>query len=487
MSTIAPPTPQPIQPGVIHSAATYSSAKVLEELLHKDYVSHHCFFNDLGFHNHLPHHLVAAYDMGAPPALLKLIYEDLAPTLRPIDRQGEDITEANWTTRLGERKAYGSYLAFFADQITKNGVQETFRRYVMAPEANGNEALMFARLLGGALHPFLQVGFGVEFGQDYMIAEGLGMAAVTSGETAKFVLDIPSGLPEIANTSKGVTLLALLREVYDSPVLKPVMPYEPNAMLSTRFQKLTQNADRAAELKRIYAKWSIDTTLTGPASDAEFANKAEECLWQATLLLAATGKPNHAPRLDFFLMHVLTSSLCIPSLLRILPDPVHKAQLLQGYARTSALFVLLRGRPRVNVPLLMSYTAFPRPPKHAAPGGPDALGDPLKDGETNAWPAMLQSALHHKDAHVLKVVRMLYYCALRYGPTAPGGAIGARDRDGKETHVGAGEMDGTVFVRAAGVVSDTLGWVAYGGKEGRWDQSALGWDAAWEGEAKASL
>jgi hypothetical protein len=100
---------------------------------------------------------------------------------------------------------------------------------------------------------------------------------------------------------------------------------------------------------------------------------------------------------------------------------------------------------------------------------------------------MLQSALHHKDAHVLKVVRMLYYCALRYGSTAPGGAIGARDRDGKETHVGAGEMDGTVFVRAAGVVSDTLGWVAYGGKEGRWDQSALGWDAAWEGEAKASL
>ncbi|KAJ7717349.1 hypothetical protein B0H16DRAFT_1701012 [Mycena metata] len=124
MSTIAPPSPQPIQPGVVHSAATYSSAKVLEELLHKDYVSHHCFFNDLGFHNHLPHHLVAAYDMGAPPALLKLIYEDLAPTLRPINRQGEDITEANWITRLGERKAYGSYLAFFADQISKNGIDE---------------------------------------------------------------------------------------------------------------------------------------------------------------------------------------------------------------------------------------------------------------------------------------------------------------------------------------------------------------------------
>lgn len=32
-------------------------------------------------------------------------------------------------------------------------------------------------------------------------------------------------------------------------------------------------------------------------------------------------------------------------------------------------------------------------------------------------------------------------------------------------------MDGTMFVRAAGVVSEVLGWVAYGGKEGEWDRS----------------
>jgi hypothetical protein len=48
--------------------------------------------------------LVAAYDLGAPPALLKAIYDDTIPTLRPVDRQGEDITEGNWTTRLGDRR-----------------------------------------------------------------------------------------------------------------------------------------------------------------------------------------------------------------------------------------------------------------------------------------------------------------------------------------------------------------------------------------------
>ena len=41
-------------------------------------------------------------------------------------------------------------------------------------------------------------------------------------------------------------------------------------------------------------------------------------------------------------------------------------------------------------------------------------------------------------------------------------------------------MDGTIFIRAAGLVMETLGWVSYGQKPGTWDGSALGWDAAWD-------
>jgi hypothetical protein len=35
-------------------------------------------------------------------------------------------------------------------------------------------------------------------------------------------------------------------------------------------------------------------------------------------------------------------------------------------------------------------------------------------------------------------------------------------------------------VRAAGAMMNTLGWSGHGQKEGDWDRSALGWDAAWE-------
>ncbi|KAJ7670810.1 hypothetical protein DFH06DRAFT_1320735 [Mycena polygramma] len=195
-------------------------------------------------------------------------------------------------------------------------------------------------------------------------------------------------------------------------------------ILSTRIKKIASNPEIGAELKRIYARWSIDTDLTGANSARKFADKVEECLWQATLLLAATGRPNRAPRLDFFLMHVLTAALCLPRLLAVLPDPVHKAQLLQGYACVSALFVLMCGRPRIDIPLLMSYPEVPHPPKHAVPSGRAALGDPSADGGTNPWLAMIQNALHHKDAHVLKVVRTLYYCGVRYGSTGRGEAIG---------------------------------------------------------------
>jgi len=45
-----------------------------------------------------------------------------------------------------------------------------------------------------------------------------------------------------------------------------------------------------------------------------------------------------------------------------------------------------------------------------------------------------------------------------------------------------GEVDGSVFVRAAGLVMGNLGWVGWGEKKGAWDRSALGWDDAWKGE-----
>jgi len=273
--------------------------------------------------------------------------------------------------------------------------------------------------------------------------------------------------------------------MYESDILTPVMPYDPDALLSKRARDAMKDG-RPEELGRLAALWTIDASL----GDAEFDARAEEVLWVVTLLTASTGKHGRAPRLDFFLMHLLTSSLFLPSLIKAIPDPHNKVRLLRAYVPVLLYYMLVRGRPRIDPTLIMTYTEFPAPPSSApsAAAAPDAsaLGDPRVADGTNPWAAIASSVLHTRDSHVVKAIRSLYYGARQYGETPRGGMIGAFDENGKETLKGASSLDGTIFVRAAGVVMDTLGWVSHGQKEGQWDRSALGWDAAWEDQPSAN-
>jgi len=146
------------------------------------------------------------------------------------------------------------------------------------------------------------------------------------------------------------------------------------------------------------------------------------------------------------------------------------------------LITLSRGRPRINLELLMSYTDVPRPP----PLGPTSTEN-LEDYAAHQpvpWPTLIEGAQYHPESHVLKSMRTLIFAARHFGDRAPGEVIGTfqNGSDGKkeETHVGISKVDGTIFIRAAGVMMDTLGWVGHGQKASYWDHSALGWDAAWD-------
>jgi hypothetical protein len=275
--------------------------------------------------------------------------------------------------------------------------------------------------------------------------------------------------------SQGLSLLGVLREMYDSPVLVPVLPYVPDLFLGKRLAP-TMTDGRPEELTRIADLWPIPID----GSDEEWESRAEELVWFATLLTAGTSKPGHLPRVDFFMMHAMTTAIFIPSILHILTNQ-SKRLLLTSYLRVVLLFVLLVGRPRINPELLMSYTEFPQPPAVEVPITKEEKSDAL-GSLANPWPAIINSAVFHPNAHTPKTIRALAYAAQKYGTTPAGGAIGAyhRGEDRRETHIGAGKMDGTIFVRAAGVVMNAVGWVDHGEKVTRWDRSCLGYDDAWK-------
>jgi pre-mRNA-splicing factor ATP-dependent RNA helicase DHX16 len=329
--------------------------------------------------------------------------------------------------------------------------------------------------------------YGTEFGSDAMVAQGLAQTLCHSifGGVDLCFDDLP-GVIGTKDTYGGITALEALREVYDSDVLKPVLPYDPDAFISKRSRD-AYTPERVAEIKRIVAKW------TGTVEQ-----KLEDLVWLATLLLVGCGKPGRKPRLDFFLMHQFNSTIFLPSLLAFL-DEEDQHSLLNAHLATTFLVSLIRGRPRIDVDLAMSYTNMPKPSTFSLQASPEAVAP----GEYNPWQFIIADVIHAPETHVTKCIRTLYHWARQYGTMPPGSVRGAflsnsfvavsesSAKEGvkgasvlvyPESHAGIAKLDGSLFVRAAGPVMSRLGWVTHGQKAGEWDRSGLGWNAAWDNE-----
>lgn len=270
----------------------------------------------------------------------------------------------------------------------------------------------------------------------------------------------------------GPSILELLRQLYDDKDLIPPLPYDPDAFISKRREDFLKGGTRPAALKRILQHFD-------PGHTKEAIEQClEEFITVAILLTFGTGRPNRRPRLDFFLMHLATASLFMHSLVHVTDNIKYQRALLRVCIQVFGGTILLRGRPRIDPVLLMSYNPDPRPPTGHSKAHDGALGSDTR----NPWTALVESSLHAPDAHVPKTLRTLLYAARKWGTLGKGEFIGTWGPDGQETHKGVSEVDGTVFVRAAGVLLDTMGWVAHGQKPGAWDRSALGWDDAWNNE-----
>jgi len=89
----------------------------------------------------------------------------------------------------------------------------------------------------------------------------------------------------------------------------------------------------------------------------------------------------------------------------------------------------------------------------------------------SAWTRIIPSALHGPDGHMPKIARALANFAMRWGARPPG-YFSARESDaGQQPSLeGIEKLDGTLFVRVAGLTFDRLGWMHEGEKVGSWDK-----------------
>ena len=158
-----------------------ASAAKASELLQLNHEKHHIFFNHDGFHNHIAHHLLTLFALGATPAQLQKAYDDNARYQRGPERLQPSVVSdmhdpLRFKTYLGKEQYYSAFLVFFQGEIDNKGWEDTVQEYVFAGTEQADD--MLVRVFAGFLHPLIHLGFGVEFGQPGIVAEALAQAAV---------------------------------------------------------------------------------------------------------------------------------------------------------------------------------------------------------------------------------------------------------------------------------------------------------------------
>lgn len=174
-------------------------------------------------------------------------------------------------------------------------------------------------------------------------------------------------------------------------------------------------------------------------------------------------------------MHLLTSSMFLPTLAAFLSLPSQSA-LLRSYLLVALTYWVSRGRPKLPIrDFFDNATMAPSPPTQP----PESHSKAFSRGKLeNPWLAIIQSCLHHTDEHLLKTQRTLMHYATVYpreaGNVVPGGVI--TGLDGEEF------LDGTLFVRVAGCAMRERGWMregerrGHGQERGMYSVMGLGWD-----------
>ncbi|KAG0306367.1 hypothetical protein BGZ99_001786, partial [Dissophora globulifera] len=267
--------------------------ETVTELLEENHRSHHCFFTDKSYHNHLVHGVLAGYSLGASPERLRAIYNTHAVEQRPIGTVQKTFTHANWKSDVGKREFYASYLEFFRHEVPKLGRVEAIVKYAFDTD-------MISRTFSRAFHPLIHLGYGVDFGIDAIVAEGLAIMAVTSTMMAPFIV-APTTTVERVTTkisnqlsasepSSSNTIVDILNALREDRELDDVTSYSK----SNKIMDVVRSKVAASKVQKFLSEWNIEET----SQDIDL--KTKELYKACVLAVGGTGLHNGKVKQDFY-------------------------------------------------------------------------------------------------------------------------------------------------------------------------------------------
>ncbi|KAF6808362.1 HypA protein [Colletotrichum sojae] len=398
-----------------------SSADKVSELLQKDLEKHHVFFNNDGFHNHIPHHLLALYGTGAGPEAIQMGYKENENYQRPAKNSHDGVADElhDWEKAkkyLGRERHYPDFLLFYQREIERlGGWQEALNEHLFKGDERADD--LFQRMFAGFLHPIIQLMYGVEWEQPAIVAEGLAQAAVHKNELKPFfeeterrAREAGAPMPKMAELVEEVRgnekLVGAVRMGDRNKVFDGVLVRAPE------------------EMKYVASK----VRVSAEELDERTAEMFHACAWIAG---CAAQKPGKEARWDFFLIHHLNSS---PIFLSFNAAPwistENKIRMLEHKIRLDLVQYAARGSPELRIDAVRSYRPKDQDQKK-----------PLVSKPTD-----LLSRFHNipDDGHTIKVVRALGICQELSDKYAGRPWVKIKDEDWLKLHYSV--LDGTEHV-----------------------------------------
>ncbi|KAI9463444.1 hypothetical protein HD554DRAFT_2206431 [Boletus coccyginus] len=396
---------------------------------------------------------------------------------RPAVKSPESITKENFLDHLGDENFYQGYVSFFSDQISQKGAAGTLEEFIFSDKYNlqkGRDAdtqpAMLARFIDGLGHPLIHVGYGVEFGLKGMLVEGARCKRRvrtkilirnsrsrgsdgsrcpptdgvdhTANQFSSLVLDVtPAIAPSSVSKTNGVHAFDIVARMLKDDRLK----CRPSKQFITQFSDTL--AGHGSTISSYAEQWTVDLHRPG-----EVEHKMEEVVWLSSLTYGVGGLAPSGFQSDFFLMHMVTSSLFLPSLIAYL-TPRSQVLLLRGYFVTVLTWWVARGRPALNIKSFMTTTSI-EPSVLTTPTPKTSLTSETAP-TPNPFLPILQSAITHPNDHFVKIQRTFAHFDTLYGRRPAGYFKGTELED-------AELLDGSLFLRASLLTADYIGWVREG-------------------------
>jgi hypothetical protein len=489
------PSGTPIHPSMPRNlpGATPESTKVMRTTLKENHERYHILFNDRGFHNHTSHHIIALWALGAPADIVQKAFDSEKDSQRAIDHgvtpDVVPITHDNFFEHLGKHNYYQNYLKFFESAISSIGQVQVVEKYILSAEYNTPQGEMLNRYLSSLIHPFIHVGYGLEFDLPGMTAEGLALTAIQGANPAQ---DLYTSLAQ-SNQTDASGVLSTARNLAANLSIRGSVPASRETTPLTHALAFLTRIDADKEFKRepppflvasLYEKytpklreflkeWIGDSSAQ--YSDAELQDlvwkKTDELVWLNTVIYAAGGTNSGAGaafKTDFFTMHLVTSTLFLSSHVAKLSSPRQAFVLLQAFFVNSLLWYIALHEHPISISTFYTNTS-------------KLIKPSTNKDQVNPWTEVISTSINHDDEHYPKLQRALIHFAALYGTKDFSDIFGS---DSEKTAANAElkpmeGLDGSLFARAALASLDHI-LREKGGEDGK-GTDGLGATAVWDG------